>query len=861
MADQPNTDTPQFLAAEAASRLTTSLTTSGNEYFDQVVAVSQQMINDAIAGIHAANPDMNAFDGEDEEYGTISADLDPSQIIIPAGTELAADAFSVTWRTNFREGTIVVKQNGTTLPPFPINGWSVDVRVPLEFSNLDDHDDDTEGTKKFKAKQREWVKNNFEVAGDYRPERLYAKMAAARWNEMSFAGPSFTVNGVEETWEEWKLNKANRTVAAAFEKIIKTTWADRAEEGLTAIGTRFNLDGENARPVERPALFPPYEMIHQAYPYKIGADSGVTGWENGKRSLKEPGTRNCLLYCDNVSLENIGGAKRKKEMEHKLLPHSGNYATIGSSKVPGTRVHGTFALSHQLFFEKFLLPHLQVFVLESQIYPDQPTFTNTSEYGGIQCSNGYRAGFNPPKDPTKDPDNPIYEFKLIRPADGTQPYYQAHVDVTNKSPSLWFTPVKNKVGLWTMFHAEGSPTVTVKWVPGQSSILIEGKTSYESNLTTADHQNLDKTGNELLPASDWWHERFPMTWSMRIDVQAKDGDLDLQLSHDSGNFVTVTSNPEPSKGWAWTDPNTPNRITSDMQGSMSQQIDHLKQVLRDAFDGQYKFVYPGNGTFKFSKTMFNKNGDLLAEIEYKELPPNKRIVIPPVKNLDKPPFTEVVGSTNDGSRTAPAPRLTWTSVSPVKAYYPTKPAAPPPKPKPDAPDTTETPAAGGSSTDEPAVPPAPEADNRATFQITGTNTTTSPVYFSKITADLEGQENGSMLVSVINFITGRKGKQNEVQVDISAEPDASKVSPLALPDVTAKKLSSRWAKASIAFRAEQGPIAVQPGGRVNITIRSVTGKAGIKKSIEITEYWSDEKGATPEAGADTFKDIVWFELE
>lgn len=41
---------------------------------------------------------------------------------------------------------------------------------------------------------------------------------------------------------------------------------------------------------------------------------------------------------------------------------------------------------------------------------------------------------------------------------------------------------------------------------------------------------------------------------MRIDAEAKDGNLDLRLSHDANNFVTVTSDPLPNKGWHWTDP-------------------------------------------------------------------------------------------------------------------------------------------------------------------------------------------------------------------------------------------------------------------------------------------------------------------
>lgn len=64
-------DSAQFREAEQASRLKTTLNTVGTEHFDQVVAISQGMINYAIKKIHQQNEDMNDFYGESSKTNTI----------------------------------------------------------------------------------------------------------------------------------------------------------------------------------------------------------------------------------------------------------------------------------------------------------------------------------------------------------------------------------------------------------------------------------------------------------------------------------------------------------------------------------------------------------------------------------------------------------------------------------------------------------------------------------------------------------------------------------------------------------------------------------------------------------------------
>lgn len=161
----------------------------------------------------------------------------------------------MTWRINFKSGTIVIKpddtENGKVKPrTYPVDGWAVDVRVPLTFATYQDQPNDTPEKKEINRQNREWIANNFEVPGDYRPERLFAKMSAARWNEMTFAGTSFTLNGKTETWEAWSKKLENLSAAQTIRYLFERIWLEREIQGWTSIGTRFALDGDKAKPGE-----------------------------------------------------------------------------------------------------------------------------------------------------------------------------------------------------------------------------------------------------------------------------------------------------------------------------------------------------------------------------------------------------------------------------------------------------------------------------------------------------------------------------------------------------------------------------------------------------------------------------------
>jgi hypothetical protein len=110
------------------------------------------------------------------------------------------------------------------------------------FDHLEDTAEDTALQKAYKATQRQWIQDNFEIPGDYRPERLYAKMASGRWADITFAGSSFLVDGEAKLYEQWKRQGTNSTMSDALESIFKAVSLKREENGMTTIGTSFKMD-------------------------------------------------------------------------------------------------------------------------------------------------------------------------------------------------------------------------------------------------------------------------------------------------------------------------------------------------------------------------------------------------------------------------------------------------------------------------------------------------------------------------------------------------------------------------------------------------------------------------------------------
>lgn len=238
-------------------------------------------------------------------------------------------------------------------------------------------------------------------------------------------------------------------------------------------------------------------MVHQGYPYRMPPSSGApAAWQNGVTSFEDPGSRNCLLYCENVT---------DRKLLQRYLAIDGNFATFGSPTAkpedPSGRVEGTFVLSHQLFFERFLLPNLQAFVQAGEVFPGQVKFEYRPGYNNYTYWLPYTIGAHGDWPNYASPNDDIYKFKLVvDPQDSTTMCYQAQVPNAREQPLQY----NEKGNNWNKVWCEGSPTVTVRWQKGGSRITIDAQTVYIERLTTANHQKVDPGSHQLVPAIHWF---------------------------------------------------------------------------------------------------------------------------------------------------------------------------------------------------------------------------------------------------------------------------------------------------------------------------------------------------------------------
>ncbi|WQF90177.1 hypothetical protein CDEST_15191 [Colletotrichum destructivum] len=59
-------------------------------------------------------------------------------------------------------------------------------------------------------------------------------------------------------------------------------------------------------------------------------------------------------------------------------------------------------------------------------------------------------------------------------------------------------------------------------------------------------------------------------------------------------------------------------ISGEIQSRVPKQLIVFKPILKQGFEGQLNFHYPGNGQLKFGRSVFNERGDFIASMDYAE---------------------------------------------------------------------------------------------------------------------------------------------------------------------------------------------------------------------------------------------------
>jgi hypothetical protein len=178
-------------------------------------------------------------------------------------------------------------------------------------------------------------------------------------------------------------------------------------------------------------------------------------------------------------------------VENNPLPGAQQLASVGNfttqaSSLGGPRINGTFALSHQLFLGRFLLPMLQSFNKASIIYPWTVKFSYEDDYCWVDwnyaigndlvhqnASDEYFA-FKPVHNPETPNDATAYKFSSE---------YKSDLSPNGYNPN-------NNVS--ASFTSTGTSQVDFTWNAGESSFFLTGQSVYKYDIEYAENASMQR---------------------------------------------------------------------------------------------------------------------------------------------------------------------------------------------------------------------------------------------------------------------------------------------------------------------------------------------------------------------------------
>lgn len=578
--------------ADVASRLGTHLRTVNGAY-DEVVAISQGVVNKSFAELAKLYPDsMGKMHWEQPGSVTIDAELYPSTILLPGNT--GSNLSKIYYQIRFKTGTLKTADGEIDEK---LDNWIIAVQCDLEKQDIADDPKDDRRTRERKKKQREFIQQHFAIPGDYTVQRLYAKLTDAYWSDFVYSQSYFGLDpdGHERNWEDFTDDIGDENTVT-FKNIL-STWAESQEKkGLTLLGVQLTLPPTTQLDPLKPT-YAPTSMRHQIYPYLDEKGLPSTGF-GGKADA------NSILYCEMVT-----GNPMPKGVQ---LDPVGNFCYPAvPNGAPG--LDGTFALNHDIFIKRFLLPSLQPLNQISVIRPYDTEFS---------APNSWTITYNQPLDISFDRDHPSIWDQV----------YEFHVDSETKPTEYRFTKSSPNRSRFKNPHADSwyagddsssITNVTVRWESGKALLRIAGATDYLYDHVSSSNEDLSNPWTAL-------RYTFTVRWNFDIDVTtSENGVLEMKLSGypATGNPANLkVENTRFEKGdFTFIPADMIQRIETKMSSGIGSHLVKLRENLEKAFKSSGRFIYPGNGQLDFKNPMFNNNGDLLSEIHYK---PIKQVQVP-----------------------------------------------------------------------------------------------------------------------------------------------------------------------------------------------------------------------------------------
>ncbi|KAK6526112.1 hypothetical protein TWF281_011149 [Arthrobotrys megalospora] len=346
--------------------------------------------------------------------------------------------------------------------------------------------------------------------------------------------------------------------------------------------------------------FPPTSVDYYVYPWK---------GESGDDAAADNLPNNALCYL-------MMSGFRPPPTPPIGLPYTGPYVNGG----------GTYCLSKSIFWDQWLFPALEDFTKGVTVNCDYPTYTVAALDSDwpVTIDAGYRI----------EGQEDMLGTLTYTPYEDKSNTWYCKVD-------SGFGPYKDDVGL-IYYFSSAETSIDVSFQPGGQTIDISGVSHFA--ISTSFDVHRDKSGPiTSLSTIPYTNDTLNCFYSMdnvsclRVWISWK-FQLGLSGVSEGGLEISVLNVEEPHSTGCTVNPGDVEyelgqdgigaAYTSQLLDFMEFGIAELKDVLTSSIQNQHKLFLPGSGAFLMKNPIFNERGDLLVDLEYQGADPP----IPPEGN-------------------------------------------------------------------------------------------------------------------------------------------------------------------------------------------------------------------------------------
>ncbi|KAI1109254.1 hypothetical protein F5Y14DRAFT_40251 [Nemania sp. NC0429] len=615
---------------DVESRLWLQTKTQSGHNWDQVLGVSQRVINKNFKRLFELYPEMaDMYNSND--MGMIDATLLAPQIIIPGGNT-SANKSLVYFQLSFESGSMSNSSGKTLIED--LSNWVITCEVKIDSTKAVITSDMSDAAKEKVRRENDWI-DKFDVAGDYSAERLYAKLSSINWTQPQ---SDYTICGLDKNNKpiKYKNWQAEDTTRAMYLNLWLMDWSAKQDaQGRNNIG--LSVQVPPVQNVKNPTYEPVF-MMNQSYVYKSakqGAINGATG-DSGAALC------NAYLYTEMVKLPGLSNERRPDD---NTLVWSGNFCTLPKTVEGSDAIDGTFVFGRNVFLEHFLLPELRAINKAFDIYHLKPYGIQQAD-GRISCYQPYSIGRD---ENHRDLYDKVFDFNNVNDASDPDKLNGYYYEKTNEQPWVVVTNTGDKAGDLRVSNLD-KMRIDVTWEVGGSIFTVKGTASSHEAAEWTHHGAGRHFGDLFCHAyTDYAISfQFQMQFGTRPGPN-NNGILDVNLIGGADNVkVTIIPTLNHTQG---VEDHHSGPFKTQLDYNLGQVIPTMINNLKQKLSGSGQFVFPGNGVFDFLNPMMSRYGHLLAQVKYKPLT-KKQLFVPrepkPLKPvIVNPPITTPVMHSNE----------------------------------------------------------------------------------------------------------------------------------------------------------------------------------------------------------------------